>query len=98
MAYLMLLNVWPSNLSWVTSAPVPVFVNSVYSEVGINVFSCSSQPRELPDKWQHDMFEDHVGGRRGPSAVPERSVESNGKLLVSNLEFGVSDSDIKVIL
>ncbi|KAM7009365.1 aly/REF export factor 2-like isoform 2-T2 [Tautogolabrus adspersus] len=54
-----------------------------------------TRPRELPDKWQHDMFEEHVGGRRGPSAVAERSVESSGKLLVSNLDFGVSDSDIK---
>uniref|UniRef100_UPI0037E7EBAF aly/REF export factor 2-like n=1 Tax=Semicossyphus pulcher TaxID=241346 RepID=UPI0037E7EBAF len=54
-----------------------------------------TRPRELPDKWQHDMFEEHVGGRRGPSAGAERSVESNGKLLVSNLDFGVSDSDIK---
>lgn len=54
-----------------------------------------TRPRELPDKWQHDMFEDHVVGRRAPSSGPERSVESNGKLLVSNLDFGVSDSDIK---
>ncbi|KAG7238226.1 hypothetical protein INR49_031141 [Caranx melampygus] len=54
-----------------------------------------TRPRELPDKWQHDMFEEHVGGRRTQSAAPERSVESNGKLLVSNLDFGVSDSDIR---
>ncbi len=58
---------------------------------------CCPQPRELPDKWQHDMFEEHAGGRRGQSAGAERSVESSGKLLVSNLDFGVSDSDIKVI-
>ncbi|XP_031140468.1 THO complex subunit 4-like [Sander lucioperca] len=55
-----------------------------------------TRPRELPDKWQHDMFEEHAGGRRGQSAGAERSVESSsGKLLVSNLDFGVSDSDIK---
>ncbi|KAK5866562.1 hypothetical protein PBY51_020745 [Eleginops maclovinus] len=55
-----------------------------------------TRPRELPDKWQHDMFEEHTGGRRGQqSAVAERSVECNGKLLVSNLDFGVSDSDVK---
>nr|XP_019939730.1 PREDICTED: THO complex subunit 4-like [Paralichthys olivaceus] len=54
-----------------------------------------TRPRELPDKWQHDMFEDHVGGRRAPSSGRDRSVESNGKLLVSNLDFGVSESDIK---
>ncbi|XP_054460591.1 THO complex subunit 4-like [Anoplopoma fimbria] len=54
-----------------------------------------TRPRELPDKWQHDMFEEHAGGHRGQSAVAERSVENNGKLLVSNLEFGVSDLDIK---
>ncbi|KAI4832083.1 hypothetical protein KUCAC02_015064 [Chaenocephalus aceratus] len=55
-----------------------------------------TRPRELPDKWQHDMFEEHAGGRRGQqSAVAERSVECNGKLLVSNLDFGVSDSDVK---
>ncbi|XP_034404834.1 THO complex subunit 4-A-like [Cyclopterus lumpus] len=53
-----------------------------------------TRPRELPDKWQHDMFEEHTGGHRQSAAV-ERSVESNGKLLVSNLEFGVSDLDIK---
>ncbi|KAG7486269.1 THO complex subunit 4-like [Solea senegalensis] len=52
-------------------------------------------PRELPDKWQHDMFEEDAGIRRRPTEVAERSVESSGKLLVSNLDFGVSDSDLK---
>ncbi|XP_017260728.1 THO complex subunit 4 isoform X2 [Kryptolebias marmoratus] len=51
-----------------------------------------TRPRELPDKWQHDMFEEHDGGR---SSAVERSGESAGKLLVSNLDFGVSDSDIR---
>lgn len=54
-----------------------------------------TRPRELPDKWQHDMFEEHAGGYRGTSSGGERSEESSGKLLVSNLDFGVSDSDIK---
>lgn len=54
-----------------------------------------TRPRELPDKWQHDLFEEHASGRRGPTAAPERHIESSGKLLVSNLDFGVSDSDIK---
>ncbi|XP_032419683.1 THO complex subunit 4-like isoform X3 [Xiphophorus hellerii] len=51
-----------------------------------------TRPRELPDKWQHDMFEENEGGG---SAVPERRVDDSSKLLISNLDFGVSDSDIK---
>ncbi|XP_026159327.1 THO complex subunit 4-like [Mastacembelus armatus] len=53
-----------------------------------------TRPRELPDKWQHDMFEEH-SGHSGPSAGAERSIEESSKLLVSNLDFGVSDTDIK---
>ncbi|MEQ2192711.1 hypothetical protein XENOCAPTIV_015924 [Xenoophorus captivus] len=53
-----------------------------------------TRPRELPDKWQHDMFEENEGGRSaGPG--PERQVDDSSKLLISNLDFGVSDSDIK---
>uniref|UniRef100_A0A1A7Y063 Aly/REF export factor n=1 Tax=Iconisemion striatum TaxID=60296 RepID=A0A1A7Y063_9TELE len=58
-----------------------------------------TRPRELPDKWQHDMFEEHDGGQSARAAErfdrADRSTESSGKLLVSNLDFGVSDSDIK---
>lgn len=54
-----------------------------------------TRPRELPDKWQHDMFEEYDGEPRRQSAGAERSTENGGKLLVSNLDFGVSDSDIK---
>jgi len=45
--------------------------------------------------WQHDMYE---GGarRNNPRLVsPSAAAGGSGKLVVSNLDFGVSDSDIK---
>ncbi|KAK0154220.1 THO complex subunit 4 [Merluccius polli] len=57
-----------------------------------------TRPRELPDKWQHDMFDEGLASasRTGRSTGAVRSSgDDGGKLLVSNLEFGVSDKDIK---
>ena len=53
----------------------------------------------MPDKWQHDMFDEGLASasRTARSTGAVRSGgDDGGKLLVSNLEFGVSDKDIKV--
>ena len=50
--------------------------------------------RGNPDgQWDHDMY-NGGGGGRAPMRSGGLSTGGPGKLLVSNLDFGVSDSDI----
>lgn len=50
--------------------------------------------KELPDRWQHDMYEG-VGVRRTLAGGLGGAGMGPSKLLVSNLDYGVSDADIK---
>lgn len=56
------------------------------------------RPRNIPDVWDHNMFQTvntPRGGRGGAASRLGGAGGSGVKLIVSNLEFGVSDSDIK---
>ena len=50
------------------------------------------QPRNLPEKWDHDMYDGPDVNAMGGGA----GIRSSSKLLISNLDFGVSNADIKV--
>ncbi|XP_060081764.1 THO complex subunit 4-like [Ylistrum balloti] len=52
-----------------------------------------SRPKELPDVWQHDMYDGAPTFKR--TLGGGGALGSQGKLHISNLDFGVNDSDIQ---
>jgi len=51
------------------------------------------QTTEVPDVWQHDMFQDdRPAVARGSRSFGSRS----NKLIITNLDYGVNDQDIRV--
>lgn len=55
------------------------------------------QPIQAPETaWQHDLFADQVGAYSAPQAARASAIETGTKLYISNLDYGVSNEDIKV--
>ncbi|MQL74286.1 hypothetical protein Taro_006649 [Colocasia esculenta] len=56
----------------------------------------AGKPAKAPDStWQHDMYSDQAAAHPGPGATRAGAIETGTKLYISNLEFGVSNEDIK---
>ncbi|XP_020585420.1 THO complex subunit 4A-like [Phalaenopsis equestris] len=55
-----------------------------------------SVPRAPDSAWQHDLFADQMPGFQNPTAAARAtSIETGTKLYISNLDYGVSNEDIK---
>ncbi|CAG2162768.1 unnamed protein product [Oppiella nova] len=52
-----------------------------------------SRPNQMPDKWQHDLFDTGLKSRSNQTKTAANA--NNSHLMVSNLEFGVTDADIQ---
>ena len=50
------------------------------------------QTTEVPDVWEHDMFDDD----RPPRGSRSFGAQKSAKLIITNLDYGVTDQDIRV--
>jgi len=50
---------------------------------------------QMEGVWQHDLFQQSAGNQQRPTASGDATARL-GKLLISNLDFGVNDADIQV--
>lgn len=66
------------------------------SHTVFHVLFCDVQAPEAT--WQHDMFADQPAAPFVPQAGRASSIETGTKLYISNLDYGVSNEDIKVLL
>ncbi|KAK3726638.1 hypothetical protein QZH41_012291 [Actinostola sp. cb2023] len=53
-----------------------------------------TRSQDVPDRWQHDKFEDSGLSSGGRRSFGGGGLSTGSKLSISNLDFGVSDSDI----
>lgn len=53
-----------------------------------------SRPRNIPDKWEHDMY-DGAGGGAGRRGGKPEGLTTGSHLQISNLDFGVTESDVR---
>ncbi|RWR86043.1 THO complex subunit 4A-like protein isoform X2 [Cinnamomum micranthum f. kanehirae] len=59
---------------------------------------CFDFPIQAPETaWQHDLFADQVGAYSAPQAARASAIETGTKLYISNLDYGVSNEDIKAL-
>lgn len=51
----------------------------------------------MNDRWSHDMYDNRTDSRPGANRRPAGAAQNQGptKLMISNLDFGVTDTDIK---
>ncbi|KAG9445140.1 hypothetical protein H6P81_016480 [Aristolochia fimbriata] len=59
-----------------------------------NPYSMGKQVQAPESAWQHDMFSDQVPAYSAPSGRGP-AIETGTKLYISNLDYGVSNEDIK---
>lgn len=52
------------------------------------------QTTEVPDVWEHDLFQDDRPARGGGGR--SFGAQKSAKLIVTNLDYGVNDQDIRV--